>query len=134
MTKSSMASKASTTKVSAPFSSSSNYDSFIEDDLIEEEWDVLVGTELTPFLHILSLPTSILSSRYSSSPTAAARFKPHARRLEITLPLTDQLAPDNFDAKRMREMDVDSGQKLVGSGWPWRRVQYLVGQFNSSIS
>lgn len=106
-------------------------------DEIMEEWDIYINTELTPFLHLAPLPSTSLSSRFnsdghraSSSNPLPARFKPQARRLEINLP-TDDLARANLVDDRVRELQLEKGQKLVGSGWQWRRVQYLLGRFTT---
>lgn len=105
------------------------------DDEIMEEWDVFVTTELTPFLHLTPLPSSSLSSRFnapSSSTSSSCRFKPHAKRLELVLPF-DDLARENLVGERVKDLQMEKGQNLVGAGWQWRRVQYLVGQFRSNL-
>jgi len=104
----------------------------IENDEIMEEWDIFINTELTPFLHLVPLPSSSLSARFNSSTTDTlqARFKPTAQRLELVLPLTD-LTKNNLVGERVKELQMEKGQKLVGAGWQWRRVQYLLGQFTT---
>lgn len=104
----------------------------IENDEIMEEWDIFINTELTPFLHLVPLPSSSLSTRFNSptAETLQARFKPTAQRLELVLPLTD-LTGNNLVGERVKELQMEKGQKLVGAGWQWRRVQYLLGQFTT---
>ena len=104
----------------------------MENDEILEEWDVFISTELTPFLHLTPLPSSSLSTRFNTpAPSSSSRFKPHAKRLELILPF-DDLSRDNLVGERIRELQIEKGQQLVGTGWQWRRVQYLVGQFTSN--
>ena len=110
-----------------------------------EEWDVFINTELMPFLHLTPLPSTSLSTRFNNqttstpSPSSSAssastcRFKPQAKRLELILPF-DNLSRENLLSERVRELQMEKGQKLVGAGWQWRRVQYLVGQFTSKRS
>lgn len=108
-----------------------------EDEIIEE-WDVFIGTELTPFLHLTPLPTATLSSRLNAYPSVSMstampwRFKPRARRLEFGLAF-DDLGSESLQGERMRELQMgEKGQKLIGSGWQWRRVQYLLGRFSGN--
>lgn len=111
----------------------------IENDEIMEEWDIFINTELTPFLHLVPLPSSSLSTRFNSSSSSStstalqARFKPTAQRLELILPLSD-LTGNNLVGERVKELQLEKGQKLVGAGWQWRRVQYLLGQFTTGAS
>lgn len=107
------------------------------EDEIMEEWDVFINTELTPFLHLTPLPSATLSARFNSTTLTteslaplSARFKPNARRLELVLPL-DDLARGNLSGERVKELSLERGQKVVGAGWQWRRVQYLLGRFAS---
>lgn len=106
----------------------------IEDDEILEEWDIFINTELTPFLHLAPLPSHSLSTRFNNtanpSTTLQARYKPKAKKLELVLPLAD-LSGNNLVGERVKELQMEKGQKLVGAGWQWRRVQYLLGQFTT---
>ena len=108
-------------------------DHSLQEDEILDEWDVYINTELTPFLHLAPLPSSSLAGRFNS-PSASplqARFKPQARRLELHLPFTD-LSSENLAEDRLRDLQInEKGQKIVGAGWPWRRVQYLLGTFTT---
>lgn len=106
-----------------------------ENDEIMEEWVIFINTELTPFLHLIPLPSSTLSTRFNnttdpSSAALQARFKPAAKRLELVLPFTD-LTGNNLVGERVKDLQMEKGQKLVGAGWQWRRVQYLLGQFTT---
>lgn len=109
------------------------------DDEILDEYDIFVNTELSSFLHIIPLPTSTLSTRFNSPKSSsfdtpnAVKFKPQARKLEMILSNQD-LLDGNFCGERVGELQMDSGQKLVGSGWPWRKVQYLLGHFSGTIA
>jgi hypothetical protein len=113
----------------------------IENDEIMEEWDIFINTELTPFIHLVPLPSSSVSTRFNSlssssssaTETLQARFKPNAKRLELVLPLTD-LTGNNLILERVKELQMEKGQKLVGAGWQWRRVQYLLGQFTTGTN
>ena len=105
------------------------------DDEIMEEWDVFVTTELTPFLHLTPLPSSSLSSRFnapSSSTSSSCRFKPHAKRLS-NWSSRSTICSGEFGRRTGQRPSNGKGQKLVGAGWQWRRVQYLVGQFRSNL-
>lgn len=100
----------------------------MEHDELLEEWDIYINTELTTFLHLTPLPSSSLSTRFTTTPTTTTRFKPQARLLELVLPHGD-LNRGNVVVERVRELQMDKGQKLAGAGWPWKKVQYLLGQF-----
>ena len=107
------------------------------EDEILEEWTVFIGAELTPFLHLTPLPTSTLSARYNALPPTPTsfpwKFKPRARRLEFGLAFED-LGAENLQEERMRELNMEErgGQRMVGNGWQWRRVQYLLGRFTGT--
>ena len=101
----------------------------IEEDEIMEEWEIFINTELTPFLHLIPLPSSSISARFHAA-NLEARFKPVSKRLELFLPFTG-LDENNLLGDRVRELQMEKGQKLVGTGWQWRRVQYLLGQFTT---
>lgn len=101
-------------------------------DEVDQEWDVFVGTELTPFLHLCPLPSASLAARFNQSLPVGklleGRYKPNARKLELSLPFV----ADDFrflSEERAKELQLNGGLKVSGSGWPWRPVQYLVGQF-----
>lgn len=106
----------------------------MENDEIMDEWDVFITTELTPFLHLIPLPSTTLSSRFNSpsSQNNSSRFKSQAKRLELVLPFND-LSKDNLINERIKELQMEKGQKLMGAGWQWRRAQYLLGQFSSNL-
>jgi hypothetical protein len=102
-------------------------------DEILEEWDVYINTELTPFLHLTPFPSRTLATRFnhiSSNETSMARFKPLSRLLELHLPFTD-LNRENLEFERLRDLQLEKGQKIAGMGWQWRKVQYLLGSFTS---
>lgn len=98
-------------------------------DEIEAEWDVYVGTELMPFLHLCPLPSSSLATRFNASSLAEGRFKATARRLELTLPFGEGEESSILATERADELQMKAGIRLAGQAWPWRPVQYMVGAF-----
>lgn len=102
-------------------------------DEVLEEWNVFVGTDLTPFLHLCPFPSATLAARFNtataSSDALAGRFKRVARHLEVTLPFTG-IADEHLSWERIEELQLTAGQKVTGAGWPWRPVQYMIGRFN----
>lgn len=103
-------------------------------DEILEEWEVFVGTELTPFLHLCPFSSTTLANRFNAvAEPDTIRFKNKARRFEACLPIMD-LKGNNLSEERVRELNVTAGQKISGAAWPWMRVQYLLGRFSTGTS
>lgn len=98
-------------------------------DEVLHEWNVFVGTEMTPFLHLCPMQSASLAARFNSfSGSTAGRFKPSSRRLELQLPFSSS-EREFLDGERAAQLQMSAGMKISGSGWPWRPVQYMVGQF-----
>ena len=103
-----------------------------DDDEVLCEWDVFVGTELSPFLHLCPLQSASLAARFNSlAGGSSGRFKPASKRLELNLPFSGE-ERGFLEGERAQQLQMSAGIKISGSGWPWRPVQYLVGRFQGS--
>lgn len=98
-------------------------------DELLQEWDVFVGTELSPFLHLCPLQSASLAIRFNHlDGCTTGRFKSAAKRLDLQLPFSAS-EREFLEEERAKQLQMSEGMRICGSGWPWRPVQYMVGRF-----
>ncbi len=101
-----------------------------KDDELLHEWDVFVGTELSPFLQLCPLQSASLAARFNSQEgCCTGRFKAASKSFELNLPFSAS-ERELLETERAHQLQMNAGMKISGAAWPWRPVQYLVGRFS----